>query len=270
MLDAKKFGKRPADIVMLCESERELSAVPQGWIFEQKLDGIRCLYIKGRLINRLQRNITADYPEIEIPRKDVVLDGELVIFNQQGISDFNLIQNHKNNKIPATYVVFDVLEYCGKVLTSEALKERRKLLPDSIKGSKNVQAITDLAVPSWAEVKEKGYEGLIAKNPNSNYEFKRSKNWLKIKNFKEINGDILEVAESESPNGFTINFKPDGNLPPQRVAVQKPEVREAVVRALEMGIFPRAKIQYFEITKEGRLRMPTFRELYIDGETTLC
>lgn len=245
----------------LCKTAT-LKEVPKGWYKEIKLDGIRCLYIKGQLINRHGQNITKDFPEISLAKKNIILDGEIVIFDGTFRTDFNRLQNHKNNKTIAHYVAFDILEYEGKSLTNLPLKTRRTYLPraKTIHLDKNFLIISDLPSLNWNDVKLCHLEGLIFKNPESYYEFRRSANWLKVKNWKEIELDInsYEITEGEKGNaGFVIYVGKDN----QKVAICSPEDRIKIGRGLDKREKMKAIIQYLEKTKDGALRFPSFKEL---------
>ena len=107
------------------------------FIYEEKLDGTRAIIYKSssslKIINRRNNNITHRYPEFNfqknIKANSCVIDGEIVIFNKKGISEFNLLQHRdlledkekiqtRSKSMPATFVAFDILELNNKSLTS--------------------------------------------------------------------------------------------------------------------------------------------------------
>jgi len=255
--------------LMLCETAKSEADIPNDFIPQRKFDGIRCLYFncsgEKLFFNRYGKNITADFKEIKISDDfKGIFDGEVIVLtDKEGVvEDFNLLQNHKSNKSVASYVVFDILQHNGQNTTKLKLTERLALLLDiatHIKlKSENLLFISDIPTPTWAEVERQKLEGLIYKNPNSLYEFKRSKNWVKKKAWKETTGEIESFEISDSL-GFTIEFKPNVNPAiTQRVAVQNPEARTFIQNNYgKKQLF--ANVQYLEITKDDRLRMPTFK-----------
>jgi len=111
------------------------SAVPTGprWAFEEKYDGIRALAYrqKGRvrLWSRNELDLTAGFPDVvqavaKLPGDDLVLDGELVVFDAKGVSRFQLLQRRGSGG-RAAYAAFDLLERDGRSLLRRPLAERR-------------------------------------------------------------------------------------------------------------------------------------------------
>jgi len=200
---------------MLCETGVETVLEEDGYIFEPKLDGTRCIAeISGagevRLINRRGRNLTKRYPEIvrelqKIPRS-CVLDGEIVCFNEEQVPEFRLLQKREQieselkiealaKSIPATYVVFDILSQDGKELIDEPLSTRKELLADTVADTEHVKKIAydTEGTKLWDEIRKKNMEGIIAKRIKSMYyPGKRSWNWLKIKYTKTI--DVVLIG----------------------------------------------------------------------------
>jgi len=89
---------------MLCEKGTGGVLDEEGYIFEPKMDGTRCIaevYEDVRLINRRGRDISRRYPEIvkELGKitHNCVLDGEIVCFNEEGGSRFQSITKKRAN-----------------------------------------------------------------------------------------------------------------------------------------------------------------------------
>src|SRR5436309_1298045 len=96
-----------------------------GWYFEPKWDGYRAIaeVHKGniRLYSRNQQSFLNDYPPVADALKkvlyDVVLDGEIVVLDESGNSNFQLLQNWRQNRTgQLLYIIFDVLYVDGKSL----------------------------------------------------------------------------------------------------------------------------------------------------------
>ncbi len=167
-----------------------------GWLFEPKWDGYRAIadVRKGKadLYSRNHISFNKDYPPVvkavEKIAHNVVLDGEVVVMNSKGISDFQALQNYKNTgKGKLTYVVFDLLYLNGEDLLEMPLIERKTLLKEVVKqlNDKTVQYsehVMDDGDKLYKKATDKGLEGIIAKKADSVYEQdRRTMNWLKIK-----------------------------------------------------------------------------------------
>jgi bifunctional non-homologous end joining protein LigD len=127
--------------------------------------------------------------------EDFLLDGEIVVMDDRGGSDFQLIQGriHQSNSAviqqssqqnPAFYMIFDVLSCQDYDLRKVTLAERRKvleaLLPESER-IRPVHAVDKQGDTFFGLVKEQGLEGIVAKDRTSLYREGRSQDWLKIK-----------------------------------------------------------------------------------------
>src|SRR5882672_5247775 len=160
------------------------------WIFEIKWDGYRAIAEITKSGNRLysRNGLTFDkaYPKIfaalSAIKKEAIIDGEIVVFDEQGKPSFQGLQNYKNSdKYPIQYYVFDCLELDGKSLTSLPLIKRKellkKLLPQSdfIKYCDHVEGEGKVL---FAEMKKMNLEGMIAKQKDSKYYVgKRTSDW---------------------------------------------------------------------------------------------
>ncbi|HHY42215.1 MAG TPA: DNA ligase [Thermoanaerobacterales bacterium] len=193
--------------------------------FQVKWDGVRILaHLKGgqvQLYNRKKTVKTAQYPEIahalkSLINQDIILDGEMValkdgkpnflqIIRRDFATDSSTIR-YLAKIIPVTYVVFDIVFYKDKDLTSYTFKARDELLKSLIP-SKDPIAITDTVYESgtafFSVAKEAELEGIVAKKLDSPYRIgKKSSDWLKIKNFKlltaVIGGFVAEGREVRS------------------------------------------------------------------------
>jgi bifunctional non-homologous end joining protein LigD len=175
--------------LMLCAPGDISRLSSDKWSFEAKHDGNRLMVTYDGentvLQSRSGRDSTDDY-HIDIASEyPLVLDGEVVSLNAQGVPEFNLIQNRAKTRIE--YWAFDVLELGGRDLSKVPYCQRREILL-------KVAALSDgFTVPDLIDAKtgeealgisvDRGLEGVVAKSLNSTYEYgKRSKQWLKAKN----------------------------------------------------------------------------------------
>lgn len=165
------------------------------WIFEIKWDGYRAIAEIGNgtvaLYSRNQKSFLNDYPSvIESLEKfnfEAVLDGEVVAVNKSGLPDFQKLQDYpKVRRGPLIYYVFDILFYEGHDLTGLPLSTRKEILKTLLPSTGQVRFADHVrkdGVSFFRAAKEKGLEGVVAKNGKSLYQKGvRSGNWLKIKN----------------------------------------------------------------------------------------
>jgi bifunctional non-homologous end joining protein LigD len=166
-----------------------------GWLFEVKWDGYRAIANLSKkegvqLISRNNLPFDKYYPINEALAKwkmDALLDGELLVLNEKGISDFGAMQNWRSEADGnLVYYIFDILWYEGKNLMGLPLSERQAVLQfilptdnDHIRQSKVFDAN---GIDFFAAAERMGLEGIIAKKADSAYTSDlRSKEWLKVK-----------------------------------------------------------------------------------------
>ncbi len=173
-------------------------------LYEPKLDGYRALAFvdngKVRLQSRNGLDYTAPFPEVtselvKMPYDKIVLDGELVAFDAQGVPSFNALQNRATlktdeeiaearAKAPLAYVCFDLLHFAGLNLRGSPYIDRRRYLTQCLLPSDHVQLVhvSDDAEKLYAAAIDRGFEGIVAKRKDSIYQpGKRSSAWRKIK-----------------------------------------------------------------------------------------
>lgn len=168
------------------------------WLFEIKWDGYRAISEirkdKILLYSRNGLNFQTTYPivikQLNILQEEVILDGEIVVLNEEGKPDFQFLQHYSENQNrPIQYCVFDLLELNGKDTTSLPLSDRKELLKKIIPGDDPVLKYSDHIIANGKNFfqvsKRNGLEGIMAKEMNSKYfPGKRTSEWLKIKNHK--------------------------------------------------------------------------------------
>ncbi len=191
---------------MLAKAVPEL---PEGkekdWAFEFKWDGVRALAYctpgEVRLQSRTGHDITRTYPEIgrlmnQVGGRSMLLDGEIVAFDDEGVPRFERIQQRLGltaeadvrtamRRVPVSYLIFDLLDLDGNATTGLTYLQRRELL-----------AALELSGAAWgvpehqvghgedllAAARERHLEGVMAKRTDSRYEAgSRSGAWLKVK-----------------------------------------------------------------------------------------
>ena len=187
----------------------------QDWIFEIKWDGFRAIGETGadtRLYSRNGNSFLNTYPVIVDALSKIktaaVLDGEIVVLNEEGFPDFQKIQDYENHThLPLHYYVFDILSLKGKSLQNTTLIERKEILKKFI-GANDVIKFSDHIVGTGKDFFEvsiqKNLEGIMAKKADSHYyEGRRTNEWLKIKNNKTA--DVI-IAGYTAPGGARNYF----------------------------------------------------------------
>ncbi|NJK96491.1 MAG: hypothetical protein HC905_17665 [Bacteroidales bacterium] len=117
---------------------------------------------------------------------NAVLDGEIVLLNEEGKPDFGLLQDYASNKqYQLCYYIFDILFLDNENLCNKALWERKMILKSILPDTdviKYTDHIEKEGIAFFEAVKKLNMEGIIAKDKNSSYlPGKRSSSWLKIK-----------------------------------------------------------------------------------------
>lgn len=166
------------------------------WVYEVKWDGYRALaFLKkdgdAELLSRNNKQFNERfYPIYKILKSwemDIVLDGEILVLNEKGISNFGKLQNWRSEADgDLVYYVFDVLWYEGKDLTDLPLFERQeilsKILPQDDDRIRQSKVFRTSGKEFFKAAEKMGLEGIIAKKASSHYTFNnRSSDWLKMK-----------------------------------------------------------------------------------------
>jgi bifunctional non-homologous end joining protein LigD len=195
------------------------------WVFEVKWDGVRSIFFLHKvktifeIKSRSDKTITHRYPELIEPLKlaikcqeSIILDGEIVVLDKNGIPSFQNHQRRMNvdykadieklsHEIPATYYIFDILYLDGKYLQNLDFLQRRSILSKAINKNNNVQ-ISDFFEERGKEifdsVKTMNLEGVVAKYKSSRYlQGTRSREWLKIKTIKTQDCVVIGYTKGE-------------------------------------------------------------------------
>jgi bifunctional non-homologous end joining protein LigD len=165
-----------------------------GWVYEIKWDGYRAVAQVSKdevkLISRNNLLFDQFYPINNLLSQwahNAVLDGEILVLNNKGISDFSGIQNWRSEADgELVYYVFDILWYEGKNLMNLTLKERQAILshvlPKNDDRLRQSTVFEARGIEFFDAAERMGLEGIIAKKASSVYTSDlRSKEWLKIK-----------------------------------------------------------------------------------------
>jgi DNA ligase D-like protein (predicted ligase) len=273
-----------------------------GWIFERKLDGIRCLAVRDvggvRLLSRNDIAMNARYPEVasalEAQSGHFAVDGEIVAFDGDETS-FAKLTRRGIESVPVFFYVFDVLWVEGCDVRALPLRTRKRLLRGTLAFDDPLRATAhrdDDGEAFYEEACRKGWEGIIAKRADSPYAARRSRDWLK---FKCGRGQELVIGGYTEPRGTRIElgalllgYYEDGalryagkvgtgfdratlrDLGARLRALRRPDppfadpeaIRERGVTWVEPELV--AQVGFAEWTRDGRLRHPRYLGLRED------
>ncbi|MES2560013.1 MAG: DNA ligase D [Bacteroidota bacterium] len=166
------------------------------WFYEPKYDGYRAITrVNNGEVEMISRNGNSFNKQFHLLKDelqkitdDVILDGEVVIEDKDGVSNFQLLQNYSTTgEGTLKYYVFDILFVNGHSLTEIPLFQRKSLLDSFFEGYTFTNIVKSETVIGKGEqllkkLTNKGYEGIIAKDPSGlYYSGKRIGSWLKIK-----------------------------------------------------------------------------------------
>jgi len=216
-----------ADVMF--SSEEIINYYKKPLICEFKYDGIRAQMHKSgqqiRLFSRNLSDITNAFPELAnaamnvkllsstslLDIEDFILDGEVMAFQNGKPLHFQELQKrlHKKNlteqimaETPLVYVVFDIMYFNGESLIKKSIKERKEILSNmSFKEPiinstyKLVNSEQDI-IAMFEKSKDIGHEGLVLKDPDSNYHpGKRGRYWVKLKKELDTIDAVIVIAE---------------------------------------------------------------------------
>jgi DNA ligase D-like protein (predicted ligase) len=304
----------PAERALLVAAPLPVSAVPMAatlteerfsdpaWIFERKLDGIRCIAIgdgeRVRLLSRNALSLDGRFPGIAAALAaavgtSFVLDGEVVAFDGSQTS-FSALQQRGARRSAETFLyLFDLLHLDGRDTTALPLRARKTLLRRAVAASGPIRITPHRNAEGEALYRRAcaaGWEGVIAKRADAPYVHGRSRDWLKFKCTAEqemviggftaprgsrtdlgallvghVEGGRLRYA-GKVGTGFTRATLSDlaGRLAPLRR--DDPPFADVPRFRDATWVEPRlvAQIGFAEWTRDGRLRHPRFLGLRED------
>lgn len=290
---------------MLAETGDTASLNRKDWLYEDKLDGVRCIaYLDGttQLQSRSGSVITRQFPELaELHRQAVkpcILDGEIISLS------FNAIQHriHQEHPLciriaqkqyPAVFNAFDILYVAHQSIEAKPLVERKAILSTIFTPTfygRVVPYQTAYGVDLLEQAKRNHQEGIMAKALYGRYlEGMRCPTWLKVKNFQEGVYCICGVTQGENDRSQTFGSLILGEVRNGKLeyvgnvgsGFSQVELRmmlqvlqsylgecpfggiPQVGREVQFWTHPelRCEVRYLELSPEGKLRFPTFRQV---------
>ena len=281
-----------------------------GWLHEIKFDGYRILAVVDHgvvtLWSRNGKNWTERFPAIAaqlatLPASTLVLDGEVVAFESNGLSSFRGLQEmlSRGRTEPAVYQAFDLMHVDGIDLAGLALVERKNLLSRLLEGLDSSSAIrfTEHVCGDvrrfYDKACEMGLEGIICKRADARYRAARNRDWLKVKcvqheelliggytdpsgsrtgfgalllGAKDARGGLVYAGKVGT--GFSERQLSDLHASLSRLERRGCPFRECPEQRGVHWVEPRlvAEVAFTEWTRDGRLRHPVFRGLREDKD----
>lgn len=293
------FEKKAVKAMLISEEKEAFD--DENFIYEIKLDGIRCIaYIDKNgvdLRNKRNDKVLFRYPELsniyqQLNCDKAILDGELFILKDSKTNFFEIqrrsLMSDKfkielaSKKLPVSFTAFDILYKDGQKLTDLTLMERKDILQNSVKENDRI------SISRYVEKEGKKLfdlttanelEGIVAKKKDSKYYFdKRTKDWIKIKNFEDDDFVICGYIEKESNvtsiviaqyNGDELVYKGHVTLGISNEALKIIRSQKRInydifdtedeVVWIEPELI--CTVKYMEKTASGGLRQPVFKGL---------
>lgn len=286
---------------------------PKGnqWAHEIKFDGYRIVAFKNGSEVVLKSRNNKDWTHMlqsiadavnQLPFEQIVLDGEVVVLDAEGRSDFQLLQNSLNNKKRASliYFLFDLLYFEGHDLRELPLIERKAILKNILNVAIPQLHYSDHIIKEGQDLYKHscGYslEGIISKRIDGTYHSARSKEWLKIKCLHRqefVIGGYNPPKESRSHFGslYLGVYNKEGTLDyagnvgtgfnektltevyqllVQQEASSHPFTRKPPASRQAHWVKPElvCEVEFTEWTQEGHLRHPSFKGMRLDKKAS--
>ncbi len=184
----------PVDVEPMLATLVSKPASEGSWVYEVKWDGFRAIAYKNeKVVDLKSRNLKSFNEKFYPIHKAIanlpvnaVIDGEIVVLDKKGRPDFSALQAWRSEADGTlVFIAFDILWLNGQNLMDLPLKDRRKILKDTIPGKGSIRFSDSFNVTGdefFGLINKMGLEGIMAKKPDSLYKpGLRTKDWLKIK-----------------------------------------------------------------------------------------
>ena len=292
-------------LATLVDAPSWLAEGRRGWVYERKLDGLRCLAVRNgarvELWSRNHNSFLDRFPEVAsavaaLAPDSFVLDGELVAHDGSDFVGFGQLQQHQS-QYRVVYGVFDLLHLLGEDTTSLGLAERRRLVSRVVADEPHLALVGELAGDPGellAAACRDGWEGLVAKRAAAPYTPGRSGSWVKLKcsaSQELVIGGWTEPQGSRTHIGAVlVGYYEDGalryagkvgsgfttdtlaRLAGELAPLARPDspfaerVREPRVHWVQPRLV--ANVAFSEWTRDDRLRHPRFEGLRPDKDAS--
>lgn len=272
----------PSDLLPMLATAGPLPAGP-GWAYEVKWDGYRVLarIEDGRtsLRSRRGRDVTLEFPDVQLDLPDCLLDGEVVAF-VEGRPEFQALQTRS---VPLAFVPFDVLHVGDRSLLGESYDQRRavlhELVPDAPPSFEDGPALLE-------STRAQGLEGVLSKKRDSTYfPGRRSESWVKTKHVRRQSAVVVGWQRGEGgragslgslllgipgPDGLTYAGKVGTGFNRATLAMLQERLAPLARATAPVVDPPRqaaewvepvlvVEVEFTDWTPDGRLRHPSYK-----------
>jgi bifunctional non-homologous end joining protein LigD len=229
----ERFARNPFDTTDV-QLAKLVNAVPEGndWLYEMKYDGYRIMaFVEGNSVRLQTRNgndYTKRFQSIASSVVDwangraMVLDGEMVVVDESGRTDFQALQTYMRNPgaQDLTYIIFDLLALDGLDLRGNQLIDRKEKLemlmkeaPKNLVYSRHVPGNGEKSFEAACSL---GMEGIVGKKADSVYSGTRNGDWIKLKCDKRqdfvIGGYSLSHKKTSGVSSILLGVYEDDEL----------------------------------------------------------
>lgn len=268
------------------------------WIYEVKYDGYRAILAwDGQalcLTSRNGHNLNSRFPTLHDNLSSIlmnqeinpcIIDGEICILTNNYRADFESLHKRKEKNI--SFIGFDLLKKGEALLTSSPLLARKKELRHLLENVSDQNVLIEIAFSPTAQylfelVSNHNGEGVVCKKTDSLYRVgKRTRNWLKVKNWKSA---FVFLYAYEKANGyFYTGVKREGEIYEIGHFSHglSSEEREALLEVIKRNktketngfiyVQPRIvlELEYLDLYNE-KLRQPRFKQFCFQTSWEVC
>lgn len=278
------------------------------WLHEVKFDGYRMqVRLDGgnvRFFSRQGNEWSENFLALSkyfamLPCINAIIDGEIAAVDQDGRTNFSLLQTALTQKDSAlAYYAFDLIYYNGVDLRERPLVERKRHLSLLFKQSKPPLFVSEAFYESGSvvlnHIRQFGLEGIVSKRKDSVYRGIRSDQWRKVRCISRqefvVGGFTINepgavasllvgtydgkhlIYNGRVGTGFgrqiarqlfqTLNGSKTKNSPFSKALSAKERQNAIFVRPATV-----VEIEYLALTKDGRLRHASFKGIRLDKST---
>lgn len=271
-----------------------------GYIFDLKIDGIRCVAEvedgEVRLSSRQGVSLTRQFPEVTealvavYPTGKWIFDGEIAVDDTRGLPSWP--RTHKRAaqqsnlgrwrvELPAIFYVFDILEGDGRDVHLWTFESRRRYLVSEATGwdSAHLRPVLHSSdgAALWEVVCEHRLEGMVAKRSAGMYRDGRSRDWLKIKRTSTVSCLVGGMDAGEGSRASTFGalhlylLDAEGDLVPVGKVgsgFSNQELREVSARMHQPPLI--VEVEHLDVSPDGQLRQPVFSRVRDDLTALDC
>ena len=242
-----------------------------------KLNGVRCLMqfsegeihaisrggkeynVPTTLIREALEDFFKEYPS-------VILDGELYNHGHhlQELSGIARLKEWEDRCNILEYWIYDIAD---STKTFEERLEFLMLLKDKLKGISKIKVIDHIETNSFREIQNlhnkwvnEGYEGLVARKPNSTYQFgKRGSDMIKVKEYMEQEFEIIDYKDGLRDEDFCFILQTEDGKPFAAKPIGNRELKDRYLRDIDEIIGKQGTVKFFEWSREGVPQQPIFQ-----------